>query len=105
MELTINNVLEWHEIFNKLYTDGIRRETINVNVLLHFCETIESLQTENEQLLMEIDHYKQEAQKIPSVCRWWQDILQDIPEGEPCTRMLMDMCPQICPKYRKGVGE
>jgi len=49
----------------------------------------------------ELDHYKREAEKIPSVCRWWQDILSDIPDGEPCTRMLMDMCLQICPKYRK----
>jgi SMC interacting uncharacterized protein involved in chromosome segregation len=66
-------------------------------------ESWKKMVRENEQLRRELDHYKAETAKIPSVCRWWQDILQDIPEGEPCTRMLMDMCPQICHKYRKEV--
>jgi predicted nuclease with TOPRIM domain len=58
-------------------------------------------QQENTQLRAVLEQMRNEVKKIPSVCRWWQDILYDTPDNEPCTRLLMDMCPRDCPKYHE----
>jgi len=56
---------------------------------------IGKLQETIEQYKAELDHYKQEARKIPDICQGMA--------VNYLTRKChpSDVCPPICPKYRK----
>jgi len=58
---------------------------------------------EMEALKAELDHYKQETEKIPRMCGDWDNYNCICKIGN---NLKEKYCPQICPKYRgEKVGE
>ncbi len=63
-------------------------------------------QNKEGELEIELDHYKQEAKKIPNICLQKPCYFDLMNDGERDKEFVFaiakQMCPQICPKWNGG---
>ena len=72
MRLSMEEVQKQHDGIKKLYEQGLRGATASVEQVLDLFDTIEALQTENEQLQAQVARVREALRKASAWDSWFE---------------------------------